>query len=241
LAAQHADELHGNFGFHAVRRLPGNVGYLDFRYFSGDAAVGGAIAAAMTFVANTDALIIDLRHNGGGATTAAQTLEAYFFADQQQLTSLMLRDPATGVVHEQQQYTAATVAGPLYLDKPIYILTGERTFSCAEQFTYDLRNLKRVTIVGQTTGGGANPGDMLPLGSSFALFVPTGRAYSPVTKTNWEGTGIAPDVAVPTADALPRAYVLALDALEKKQRDAELQAEATRAKADPATALADGE
>src|ERR1700722_1679373 len=135
-----------NSGFLTVRRLRGNIGYIDFREFSDDAEVGHVIDAAMTLISHTDALIIDLRKNGGGSTRAAQTLEAYFFDQPQQITSLMVRDPKTGVVTETQQYTEATVPGPLYLNKPIYLLTSSHTFSCAEQFTYDSHNLKRVIV-----------------------------------------------------------------------------------------------
>jgi C-terminal processing protease CtpA/Prc len=226
-----------NSGFLTIRRLRGNIGYIDFREFSDDAEVGSVIDAAMTFVSHTNALVIDLRKNGGGSPRAAQTLEAYFFDKPQQITSLMLRDPKTGVVTETQQYTNATVPGPLYLNKPIYLLTSSHTFSCAEQFTYDLRNLKRVTIVGETTGGGANPGAFLSLGNGFGIFMPNGRAYSPITKTNWEGIGIAPDVATPAADALTRAYVIALTAQQSKANDPELVDEIKRGLANPADAL----
>jgi hypothetical protein len=227
-----------NSGFLTVRRLRGNIGYIDFREFSDDEEVGQVIDAAMTFVSHTDALIIDLRKNGGGSPRAAQTLEAYFFDQPQQITSLMLRDPKTGVVTETQQYTDATVPGPRYLDKPIYLLTSSRTFSCAEQFTYDLHNLKRVTIVGETTGGGANPGAFVSLGNAFAIFMPNGRAYSPITKTNWEGTGIAADIATTAADALMRAYVVALTAAQPNAKDPELVDEIKRGLANPADALA---
>ncbi len=237
-AAEHRFEEDANFGFFNVRRLPGNVGYIDFRYFSSDPDVGKTIAATMGFLGNTDALIIDLRRNGGGSPIAAQTLEAYFFPHQEQITSIRWRDPKSGKMVEQQQRTAATVPGPLYVKKPVYLLTSDRTFSCAEQFTYDLHNLHRVTIVGQTTGGGANPGDMHALGSEFAIFMPEGYAYSPVTKTNWEGTGIAPDVAVPAADALTKAYALALGSVAAHTQDAGLRKEAQHALKNETKALA---
>lgn len=239
-AEMHSEELRDNYGFQAVRRLPGNVGYIDFRYFSDDAGAGAVIADAMGFVANTRALIIDLRANGGGSPRAAQTLEAYFFPDQQQVTSLMIRDPKSGAVSEMQQYTAATVPGPLYLNKPVYLLTSSHTFSCAEQFVYDLHNLKRVTLVGETTGGGANPGGVKPLAYDMAIFIPTGRAYSPVTKTNWEGSGIAPDVSTPSADALVNGYQVALKTVRKTTSDSDALAAIDKAIADPAKALATG-
>lgn len=236
-AEMHRQDAFMNYMFFGVRRLPGNVGYIDFRGFSDDADAGRAINAAMSFVADTGALIIDLRKNGGGSPRAAQALEGYFFSEPQQITSLMERDPQTGVTSELQQFTAPSEPGPLYLNKPVYLLTSNHTFSCAEQFTYDLHNLKRVTIVGETTGGGANPGDFEPLGNKFAIFMPTGRAWSPITKTNWEGTGIAPDVSTPAADALGRAYTMALTGLQSKVTDPALLDAYKRLIADPATAL----
>src|ERR1700722_1897543 len=221
-AKQHRYETFMNYFFTTVRRLPGNVGYIDFRGFSSDSDAGRAINAAMAFVAGTDALIFDLRANHGGDPRAAQALEGYFFSQPQQITSIMLRDPDSGKITEVQQYTSPSVPGSLYLDKPVYLLTSSHTFSCAEQFTYDLHNLKRVTVVGETTGGGANPGGFEPIGNQFAIFIPTGRAYSPVTHTNWEGTGIAPDVASPAPGAMLRAYELALDQVAAKAKDPDL-------------------
>jgi retinol-binding protein 3 len=235
--AMHREEQELNYGFRTVRRLPGNVGYIDFRFFSGDPSAAAVIASAMSFVANTDALIIDLRNNHGGDPRSAQMLEGYLFADQQQITSIVERDPKTGALSETQQYTAPMVAGTLYLNKRVYLLTSHHTFSCAEQFAYDLHNLKRVTIVGETTGGGANPGGFEPLGGNFAIFIPTGRAYSPVTKTNWEGTGIAPDIAVPASTALTTAYVTALKSI-RGTGDKRNASEIDKLLADPAAALA---
>jgi len=234
--AQHLQELAQNEGFRTVRRYAGNVGYLDFRGFSSDESVGATIAAAMGFIANTDALIIDLRKNGGGDPTAAETLEAYLFPSQQQITSLMWRG-ADGKVSEIQQYTDAHVSGQLYLDKPVYLLTSSRTFSCAEQFAYDLQNLKRVTIVGQTTGGGANPGGFNWLGEGFNMFVPLGRAYSNVTKTNWEGVGVKPDVATTAEDALLAAYTLAVKSVQSHPHERHLDPQLALVLKDPSKAL----
>jgi retinol-binding protein 3 len=118
-AARHQYEAFMNYEVSDARVLPGNVGYLNVHGFSGDADVARAINSAMAFLADTDALIIDLRKNGGGTPIAVETLEGYFFSKQQRITSLMMRDPDTGVTTERQQYTAATVPGPLYLDKPV--------------------------------------------------------------------------------------------------------------------------
>src|SRR5690606_34087222 len=102
----------------------------------------------------------------------------------------------------RQLWTWAHVPGKRYLDKPLYILTSRRTFSGAEEFAYDLKNLKRATIVGDTTGGGANPGGTRMVAPRFEMFIPVGRVTSPVTGTNWEGVGVIPDLAVAPAKAL---------------------------------------
>src|SRR5215203_2477633 len=107
-------------------------------------------------------------------------------------------------------WTKKEVAGKRYLNKDVYVLTSKRTFSGAEEFTYNLKNLKRATIIGETTGGGAHPGGGFRISEHFGMFVPTGRAISPITKTNWEGTGVTPDVAVPADEALHVARITAL-------------------------------
>jgi hypothetical protein len=201
-----SDVLH-NAGVRIAQWLPGNIGYIRILSFPSDApGVRRAIDAAMATVAHTDALIIDLRHNGGGDPSSLDYWMGYFFAKPTELTSIHWTTPKP---HVDRQFSAASVAGPIY-DKPLYVLTSSKTFSCAEQFTYDLKALHRASIVGETTGGGANPGDFHRLNSHFAVFIPTGRAYNPYTKTNWEHTGISPDVSATVSDALVRAYTLAL-------------------------------
>lgn len=208
-AQRHSDALVTNNGFATVRRLAGNVGYIDLRYFSEDESVKDTVKATMSFLANTDALIIDLRRNGGGNPIAARALEGYLFAQRQQVTSIEFRDAGTGRLSETKQFTD-TAQGPLYLNKSVYVLTSSHTFSCAEQFSYDMRNLHRITLIGDTTGGGANPGDVHYIGAQFAIFVPNGYAHSPVTNTNWESVGVTPDISVSANEALTRAYDLAL-------------------------------
>lgn len=196
-----------NAGVRGAQWLPGNIGYIRINGFPSDSPdVRRTIDAAMATIANTDALIIDLRHNGGGDPSSLDYWMGYFFAKPTELTSIRWTTPTP---HVDRQFSAAHVGGKQYL-KPIYVLTAAHTFSCAEQFTYDLHALHRATIVGETTGGGANPGDFHRLTDHFAIFIPTGRAYNPYTKTNWEHTGITPDVRVAATDALVNAYTLAL-------------------------------
>jgi C-terminal processing protease CtpA/Prc len=196
-----------NFGFEKTDRLEGNVGYLELNMFFPAAVAGQTAAAAMNLLANTDALIIDLRKNGGGEPGMVALLCTYLFDPEPvHLNDLYFRpDNST-----HQWWTLPLVPGQRYENKPVYVLTSKRTFSAAEEFTYNLKCLKRATIVGETTGGGAHPGGMVRLTVHFGMFVPSGRAINPITKTNWEGTGVSPDVAVPAERALTTAHLAAL-------------------------------
>jgi hypothetical protein len=206
-----------NFGFERVERLTGNVGYLDLRGFQPPMFAGETAAAAMNFLANTDALIIDLRKNGGGTPEMVQLMCSYLFdGETVHLNDLYFRPKD----ETRQFWTLPIVPGKRYGNKDVYVLTSHFTFSGAEEFTYNLKNLKRATIVGETTGGGANPGGSERVGEHFELFVPSGRAINPITKTNWEGTGIEPDVKVSEADALSTAHAMALEKIVASTTDA---------------------
>lgn len=196
-----------NFGFEKVERLEGNVGYIDLRGFLPAEVGGETAAAAMNLVANTDALIIDVRKNGGGAPSMVALLCSYLFGPEPvHLNDLYFRPGNT----THQWWTMPYLPGKRYEGKPVYVLTSKRTFSAAEEFTYNLKTQKRATIVGETTGGGANPGGTQPIGDHFVIFVPSGRAINPITKTNWEGTGVSPDVPVSAELALNTAHLAAL-------------------------------
>ncbi len=203
-----------NYGFETVQRMSGNVGYIEFRGFFDPASGSDTVAAAMNFVQNTDALIFDLRRNGGGQPAMVALICSYLFGEEKvHLNDLYWRD---GDRTDEFWTVPDRVKGARYLDKDVYILTSGFTFSGAEEFTYNLKNLKRATIVGETTGGGAHPGTTFRLNDHFSAFIPTGRAISPITKTNWEGTGVIPDIAVPKDVALETAYKMALEkSLEK--------------------------
>lgn len=209
-----------NFGFEKVERLSGNIGYLDLRGFFAAEFGGQTAAAAMSFLANTDALIIDVRQNGGGAPGMVALICSYFFAGEPVHLNDLYWRPTNST---EQWWTLAYVPGKRYVGKDIYVLTSKRTFSAAEEFTYNLKNLKRATIVGDTTGGGAHPGEGVRISDHFGMFVPTGRAINPITKTNWEGTGVAPDISVPADLALKTAHLSALNKLESKEQDPELK------------------
>jgi C-terminal processing protease CtpA/Prc len=212
-----------NYGFERVERLPGNIGYLDLRGFT-PAEIGGGdtVAAAFNFLANTDALIIDLRKNGGGDPNQVALICSYLFGSERvHLNDLHWRDGKGERVEEF--WTQKDVAGRRYEGKDVYVLTSSYTFSGAEEFTNNLKTLKRATIVGETTGGGANPGGGNRLSEHFGAFIPTGRAVNPITKTNWEGTGVEPDVKVPADQALHVAQLSALKKASGATKDEQLK------------------
>ena len=176
-----------NFGFEKAERLEGNVGYLDLRMFMPAELGGETAAAAMNLLANTDALIIDVRKNGGGAPSMVALICSYLFGPEPvHLNDLYFRPEDS----THQWWTLPHVPGTRYEGKPVYVLTSKRTFSAAEEFTYNLKCLKRATIVGETTGGGAHPGGTRKVHEHFVVFIPSGRAINPISKTNWEGTGV---------------------------------------------------
>lgn len=210
-----------NFGFYKVERLPGNVGYLDLRMFDNPRmpGAGAAAVAAMNFLANAQAVIFDLRKNGGGYPEMIQLLSTYLFEGEAHLNDLYNR-PTN---FTQQYWVLPWVPGPRLAKAPVYVLTSGYTFSGAEEFSNNLRELKRATIVGQTTGGGAHPVDFKVINDLFALKVSIGRAINPVSKKNWEGTGVEPHVKVPADSALDVAYLMALDTLLKTADPGERQ------------------
>lgn len=211
-----------NFGFEQVGRMGCNVGYLDLRRFDDPDDASVTAAAAMQLLANTDALIIDLRENGGGAPAMGALLATYLFGSAQvQLENVYTR--SAGLT--RQFWTLPSVRGPRYLRKEVYILTSSRTFSEAEAFAYELQALKRATVVGERTAGGAHITQMAQIDAYFDLWVPTARCVNPITGTNWEGVGVAPDLEVPATQALIQAYLLALRQLQSRNTDVELAGE----------------
>jgi C-terminal processing protease CtpA/Prc len=230
------EERKANFGFREVKVLDGNIGYLDLGGFSGFREAAETGIAAMNFLANADAVIVDLRRNGGGSPEMIQLLSSYFLKERTHLNSFENRGEDT----LEQYWSFHHVPGKPMFDTDLYILTNRSTFSAAEEFTYDMKNLKRATIVGETTGGGAHPGGTKVVNDSFTVWVPTGRAVNPITKTNWEGTGIAPDVAVDSEKALEKAQTMALEKMLKAAPDEEAKAQLqwalndVKAKSEPA-------
>jgi len=207
---------HNNYGFKKIERLDGNVGYLEFTGFSGLPGAGETAIAAMNFLAYTDALIIDLRRNGGGSPAMVQLLSSYLFNESVHLNSFYIRQEDT----IRQFWTQSFVEGPKLSNIPVFVLTSDYTFSAAEEFTYNLKNLERATIIGETTGGGAHPVESVIFANlNIGMHVPFGRAINPVTGTNWEGTGIEPHIKVPADSALDVAYLEALKTVSEATAD----------------------
>lgn len=179
-------------GLTAVRVLDGNVGYLELVAFESVTRAAPVLSAAMQILVDTTALIIDLRHNGGGDPATTSFLLGYFFAESAHVTTF--HDREGGSV---QTWTPAFLPSPRYLDRPLALLTSRGTGSGAEEFTYVLKHLGRARLFGETTAGAAHPGRFESLPEGLRLFVPTGRPIVPLTNANWEGEGVAPheDVA----------------------------------------------
>ena len=234
----HVFDLANGHGIRSSRRLPGNIGYVDLAYFSPDPDAGAALAAAMQLVSGADALILDLRHNGGGSGETATALLSYFFEEPIQLSSIVERKNGQPV--ERQKWTMPYVAGPRYVGKPVFVLTSRRTHSAAELCAYDLKNTHRATIIGERTAGDANSSTgEIALGYGFSALIPNGQTRSPITHTNWEGLGVEPDVVTSVGDALVAAYKLALTGAKTNLDSDELTKERQLALHDPQAALAE--
>ena len=216
-----------NFGIRRAERLDGNIGYLDLHRVAMAANAGPAVAAAMELVAGTYALIFDLRHNGGGAPDGVALWCSYLLKEEPtHLNDIFHAD--TG--ETRQFWSLPYVPGTRYVDRPVYVLTSSHTFSGGEELCYNLQALGRAELIGETTGGGAHPTRPFPVSPAVMIGIPFARSINPVTGTNWQGTGVIPDVAVPEAEAYDVAYgkalrhVLAMDdvppPIEHEARDA---------------------
>ena len=212
------------YGIEKMERLPGNVGYIDLRGFGPTEFVGPAYTAAMSLMSGTDALILDLRRNGGGNPASVAYLMSHFFpfGDERHLIDMYSRPTGT----TRQFWTVKTV-GQRY-DKPVYVLTSARTFSAGEDCAYDFQTQKRGTLVGETTGGGSNPVSWFSVGHGIVVAIPTARTTNVVTKTNWEHVGVKPDIATPAAQALQTAHAAILRTLVSSAKDDNERAELQR-------------
>ena len=191
---------HGEAGIVRADRIAGGIGYIEVIGFPPLPAFKQAIDRAMTGLAGSRALIIDARRNGGGDPASVAYLVSFLTAPGRPINTIVVRTPGT---HDYTRDAFASTPTPVsFAAVPVYVLTSRDTFSGGEEFAYDVQSLKRGTLIGEVTGGGANPVNMTELGHGMGALIPFGRAENAVTKTNWEGRGVQPDIAVPSSDAL---------------------------------------
>jgi hypothetical protein len=214
-----------NYGIKKVEYLTGNIGYIDIQCFAPVSLGGKTAAAAMNFLANSDAVIFDLRQNGGGDQYMVQLIESYLFGDKPSHLITIYERPADT---HRQIWTLSHVPGKRLPDIPVYVLTSGYTFSGGEDFSYTLKHHGRAIIVGEPTGGGGHGIDFKVIHTGFLISLPTERPIHPVTKSNWEGTGVEPHILVPREDALKTAHIHALRSLIKRSQDTQARSEIRR-------------
>ncbi len=210
-----------NYGFREIEILDGNIGYLRLDSFSYDENAYAVAIGAMSVLANADALIIDLRSNGGGPPEMVQFLCSYLLENpRKHLNSFTYREQAKLT----QYWTYTYLPGKRLTEADIWVLTSENTFSAAEEFAYNLKNLERAVIVGETTGGGAHDNKFVVLTDRFMMSLPFARAVNPITHANWEEVGVEPDVNVQRNLALETALAMASKRLAELENPPHIKA-----------------
>ncbi len=193
-----------NFGFTNSSILDGNIGYIKFSQFNGFVEESmPVLTSAFRFVSNTKAIIIDLRENGGGSPWMVARIASFFVQDKTRLNDIYERENNKTVPF----YAEPEKANNFKLSQPLYVLTSRQTFSAAEDFAYAMQVNKRALIVGDTTGGGAHPTTSVPIGQGYVANIPYARSINHITKTDWEGTGVRPDIAISSEHALKEAQM----------------------------------
>jgi hypothetical protein len=208
---EYRKDLARDCGFHKLEILPNNIGYLKLDFFANPQACAKTAAAAVYFLATTDAVIFDLRENTGGEPSMVAMMCTYLFDQPTLLNDFYDRRGNTTTEYWTLRYVPGIKLG----NKPAYVLTSKQTFSGGEEFAYDLKNLKRVTVVGETTAGGSHPVGPHRAGDHFVVFVPGSLILNPVTRGDWEGAGVTPDVPVKAEDALSTAEMLAAQRIQQ--------------------------
>lgn len=200
-----------NYGFGKSERLANNIAYLKIDGFYEPLIAASAVASEMSAIADASALILDLRGNGGGSSDTGVLVSSYLF----DATPVHLTDRFTRATNRTEPVWTHPVASDLRFGsaKPVYVLIDKETFSAAEDLAYALQALKRATVVGEPSKGGANGARGFKLDEHFLGSIPNRTTINPITRTNWQGTGIKPDVAIPSAHALAAAQALAAKAI----------------------------
>ncbi|WP_420629690.1 S41 family peptidase [Candidatus Leptofilum sp.] len=215
-----AQSARHNHYFYEAKRLAGNIGYLDMRMFAGSQAAMETAVAALGFLAHSDALIFDLRQNHGGMPQMIQLIISYLVAEPTLINTFYER-----VTDEHRQsWTLPFVPGKKLINIPVYVLISHTTGSAAEEFAYDLQQMERATLVGETTVGAGHTISAVSLDDGFLIHVPSGRPINPISGTGWQGVGVQPHIATDAAEALPVAHAHALESLLAQEAPADLQA-----------------
>jgi C-terminal processing protease CtpA/Prc len=212
-----------NYGFQKIEILPGNIGYINLTGFNMMRYTKPTMTAAMKLIENCEAVIFDLRQNGGGDGETVNLLCSYFLPANVNINNAHFRVPDTTF----ESWTLENIDGKRMLDVPVYILTSSYTFSAAEEFCFDLKYQNRAVIIGETTGWGANPNNFFAVNDNIVLSSAIGQSINPVSKTNWEGTGVAPDIASSKYEALNLAKIEALNKIAEKKEDLKVKARYT--------------
>ncbi|NHJ48512.1 MAG: S41 family peptidase [Asgard group archaeon] len=206
-----------NFGFTKLEILDGNIGYIDLRGFCQTDYASETVIAAMSFLANTNSIIFDLRENGGGEPEAVLFLASYFLKEGILWNTIVWPYKKT----TEEFWILDQVSGKKMLDKDIFVLLSKDTFSAGEDFAYGMKSLNRATLIGETTRGGAHPTGGFSVLDLLVLNIPNGQSINPITKTNWEGVGVEPDISITAELAFDKAYGLALENAIMKTKDNE--------------------
>ncbi|HDL03697.1 MAG TPA: hypothetical protein ENH25_06160 [candidate division Zixibacteria bacterium] len=211
------EESVDDHGIKRVEIMPGNIGYMDLYDFIKSTNEFESIAAAMTLLSNCDAVIIDLRRNGGGDGGVVAFLASYFFEERSRLNDAYIRKTDS----VDQYWTFPVPGAEAFYNKDLYVLIGNATFSAAEDFAYAMQAQKRATIIGEKTRGGGHPIEMFFFINHYvSIDVPNAYSINSITGTNWEGTGVHPEIETTFEKAVDVAYLKALEnLLEKADND----------------------
>lgn len=209
--ALEANARGAHYGLGKLELLPGNIGYAELTGFFDGAGSERMMLAALTFLEGADAIILDLRGHGGGSGEMSNWLLSHFLRPDSLLT---LRVHARVSNETTDRYTLARVDGPRRPEVPLFVLTGRGTASAAEDFTFVLKNLGRIVVVGDRTAGAGHNNTFLGVGHGFTASISFTRVTDPASGREWERVGIPPDLAVPVEQALEAAHLAALDTLE---------------------------
>jgi len=207
--------IENNYGFVKLEILKGNIGYMNVLGFFPFEEARDAAISAFRFVENTAALIVDLRQNNGGESNIANFVISYFF---DQIPVNFLSNQFRKERRMEESWSASYLPGRRYLNRPVYILTSNQTFSAGEAMAFVLQSFKKATIVGETTGGGGNICDLIKLNNHVMINLPVGYPIIPGTKKNWDGTGVIPDIKTSSDKALEVAVLSASKLLSDSTR-----------------------